>query len=44
MPAVDTGQGIFFTDHWIRIRKDGPASPGAGPAVGDARPSRTPDR
>ncbi len=22
MPAVDTGQGIPFTDHWIRVRKD----------------------
>ena len=22
MPALDTGQGIPFTDHWIRVRKD----------------------
>jgi hypothetical protein len=22
MPALDTGQGILFTDHWIRVRKD----------------------
>jgi hypothetical protein len=21
MPALDTGQGILFTDHWIRVRK-----------------------
>jgi mono/diheme cytochrome c family protein len=21
MPAVDTGQGIMFTDHWIRVRE-----------------------
>ena len=22
MPALDTGQGILFTDHWIRVRND----------------------
>ncbi|HEU5117998.1 MAG TPA: multiheme c-type cytochrome, partial [Isosphaeraceae bacterium] len=22
MPAVDSGQGILFTDHWIRVRHD----------------------
>jgi hypothetical protein len=31
MPALDTGQGILFTDHWIRIRKDR-GEPGGGGA------------
>jgi hypothetical protein len=22
MPALDTGQGVLFTDHWIRVRED----------------------
>jgi hypothetical protein len=33
MPALDTGQGILFTDHWIRPRRDA-ASAGAGVVSG----------
>jgi hypothetical protein len=27
MPGIDSGQGILFTDHWIRVRDPLPASP-----------------
>jgi hypothetical protein len=29
MPGVDSGQGVLFSDHWIRVRRDLDAAPAA---------------
>jgi hypothetical protein len=37
MPAVDSGQGVLFTDHWVRVRRD---TGGRSPSPAKARIKR----
>jgi len=39
MPARDTGLGIAFTDHWIRVRRDLEGAGDKDPAADTLRTS-----